>query len=298
LLDCGTNPPDGAVVSYYFKDAPAGEVTLSILDSQGEEIRSFSSEAPDGEDAAGQDGAPREPRVKKRQGSNRFIWDMRHAPAHRVVGGPEERVPPMGPLAPPGSYEVRLTVDGESRTAPLEIRKDPRISATQEELDAQFELLIEVRDKLSETHDSINRIRNIKRQLDEWLRRSSEDTGAQLPAAVVDAAKALQEQLQPIEEELIQTRMTGRGDALKHAGKLNSLIGSVTAIVASGDGAPTQQAYDVFREFSAQADQQFERLQALLDGDVAKLNDAIRDSGAAAIDTSAAPPPGGAAAAR
>ena len=60
--------------------------------------------------------------------------------------------------------------------------------------------------------------------------------------------------------------------------------------MASADSAPTQQAYDAFRLFSGRADEQFALLQRVLDEDVAQLNDAIRDSGAAPIDISAPGP--------
>ena len=81
----------------------------------------------------------------------------------------------------------------------FEIQKDPRVSATQKDLEAQFELLLRVRDKLSETHDAINMLRNIRQQAEDWVRRSSE---RQDHEAIVASAMSIKEKLAPIEDEL------------------------------------------------------------------------------------------------
>ena len=106
-------------------------------------------------------------------GMNRFVWDMRY-PAARAVPGDKttQDATRSGPLATPGTYWVRLTVGGETQTQKFELVKEPRVAATQEDFEKQFELAIKVRDKLSETHDAINRLRSIRGQVSEWARRA------------------------------------------------------------------------------------------------------------------------------
>src|SRR5437763_16251142 len=76
-----------------------------------------------------------------------------------------------GPVVPPGRYRVQLTVGDQTSAEWFELRKDPRVAASQEDLEAQCTLLLRIRDKLSETHDAINQIRDLKGQIDGWERR-------------------------------------------------------------------------------------------------------------------------------
>src|SRR5262249_59910845 len=94
--------------------------------------------------------------------------------AEKVPGDVSTEKAITGPLAPPGRYQVRLAVGDRSWTQPLELRKDPRVPATQADLDAQFVLWRQIRDTLSETHAGINRLRRIRRQVSEWSQRLKE----------------------------------------------------------------------------------------------------------------------------
>jgi phage-related tail protein len=181
---------------------------------------------------------------------------------------------------PPGTYQVQLTVGDRTYTRSCEVRKDPRISATQADLDAQFELLTRIRDKLSETHDAINQIRYIRQQVGEWVRRAKvQSDNPSAKETLTEAANALKEKLTAIEEELIQTRTRGTLDALNYPSRLNAKLAALTSVVVSADAAPTQQSYDVFHDLSARIDRQIERLQEVIETDVAALNSLIRTSG-------------------
>ena len=175
FLDAGENPPHGVVISYYLKEKPAEEIILSVLDSSGQLIKTFSSQAA-GKEA--KDGAE-EPRLRTQPGMNRFIWNMRYPNARKVQGDKTTEEMLTGPTAPPGTYQVSLAAGGPEQTQTFEIVKDPRVSASQADLETQFQLLIAIRDKLSETHDSINQLRSIRRQVEEWEQRSASHTSAE-----------------------------------------------------------------------------------------------------------------------
>ncbi len=136
----GDNPPDGALVNYWLRDG-AQSVTLDILNAQGQVVRHYSS--------ADTSMAPRDignvPAVWIRptqviaatSGMQRFVWDMRYAPPSGIAPSyPISAIPgntprnPRGPLATPGRYTARLTVDGQATSQPFTIRMDPRILAT------------------------------------------------------------------------------------------------------------------------------------------------------------------------
>jgi photosystem II stability/assembly factor-like uncharacterized protein len=281
FLDAGKNPPDGVIVTYYLKDSPAGEVTLTFLDAQGRVIKRFSSQAADTQTAG---NASQLPRVPTAAGLNRFVWDMRYPDARGVPGDATTERSLTGPLAPPGTYRVQLSVDGRTCTAAFEIRQDPRLSATRAEFEAQFALLMQIRDKLSEAHDAINRLRHIRQQVEEWIQRAEAlADGGSAAAMVRDAAKGMLEKLDAIEEELIQRRARVQQDQLHFPTRLNAKLAALTSVVASADGAPTRQAYGVFAELSARIDQQLARLQQVIDVDVAAFDELIRSLGIPAV---------------
>ena len=102
-----------------------------------------------------------DPRTRADLGMSRFVWDMRYPPAREVPGDQSTEEVLVGPLANPGTYQVKLKADYDSQTDTFEILKDPRVAAGQKEFEAQFQPLIKIRDKLSETYDAVNRLRGI-----------------------------------------------------------------------------------------------------------------------------------------
>lgn len=136
----GKNPPDGAVIDFYLRDA--GAATIEILDESGGLVRKF-----DTRDAArvrkpskiAEGWYPPEARVAGRAGMNRLVWDL-HYPAHSTSEDDELGRAPRGPWARPGAYTVRLTAAGRAVTQGLRVLPDPRSKASPEEVQKQYEL--------------------------------------------------------------------------------------------------------------------------------------------------------------
>ncbi|MBX5446764.1 glycosyl hydrolase [Sphaerobacter sp.] len=287
FLNAGANPPSGVVVTYWLKEKPEGEVTLTFLDADGNEIRTFTSEEtgsePKGDESEAKEHKPKkkEPRVPKEAGTNRFIWDLRYPDAH-------DTDPPAvlwagtlrGPLAVPGQYQVRLTVNGQSYTQPFEVKVDPRVTVSQEDLQAQFDLLLKIRDKLSETHDAIMQIRNLRSQAREWQQRAQ---GSAEGEVIASAAESLIKALTEIEEELIQVKAKEIEDPLNFPVKLNNKLAALAAIVDSADAAPTRQSVETYEELTAAIDRQLERLAEIVERDVTALNAQIREAALPAL---------------
>ena len=260
-LDAGQNPPDGVIVTYYLKEKPEGEVTLSFLDATDRLIKAFSSKAPEEDES----DSSAEPQAPGEEGTNRFVWNMRYADAHRVPGDKTTEDKLVGPLAPPGGYKVQLSVGGQTQTQSFEIVKDPRVEATQGDFDAQFQLLLRVRDRLSETHDAINRLRSVSQQVDEWTRRAEDHPGAE---AISEGAAALKEKLSAVGGDLVQADFKGARDRLNLPVRLNAQLAELTSVVGSADFPPTKQAHEVFEDLSSRIGSQLERLQEIMDKDV------------------------------
>ena len=136
----GENPHNGAMIDYYLENNATGAVTLDILDAHGKRIRHYAStDKPTIIDPKTIDISPAwfpAPIILAASaGMHRFYWDFRY-------GG--DAGDGSGPLAPPGSFAVRLTVGGHSSTQRLTLSKDPRITASNADLQAQYVLAQQV----------------------------------------------------------------------------------------------------------------------------------------------------------
>jgi photosystem II stability/assembly factor-like uncharacterized protein len=192
-------PPPGARIDYNLSSQPTGPVTIDILDSGGNVIRSFSSEAAAAATQGDDDGAgvadstamlrAGTPRVDVRPGLHRLTWDLRYP-------GPWDANPRLsgrrGPMAVPGDYRVRLTVAGQSQTQPLHITEDPRVThagVTQADMDAQLAQNLKVRDAVDEAKQTLDRVKaalestrsKSQRQKLETLREQLETAGPPYP---------------------------------------------------------------------------------------------------------------------
>ena len=277
-LNAGQNPPGGVIVYYTLASKPEGEVKLTFLDMQGNEIKSYTSETerkpsadPTDEE---EEQEKNEPNAPEEAGLNRFVWNMRYPDPRKVDGYVSSDGAMSGPAVAPGTYQVRLTVGDQSLVESFEVHKDPRVSATQEDLEAQLALHLKVRDKLSETHDAINTLRNVRLQIEDWQKRASDQPVNESLARIGKSAK---EKLKAIEDELIQSKAKTRQDTLNHPAKLNGKLAYIAGIIASAPAAPTMQAYAVLDDVSQRIDAQLRQLQEALDTDVASFNSLLRE---------------------
>ena len=157
----GQNPPDGAILYYYLKN-PADLVAVEVLDAAGKLVRRYSSadqpEAPE-KDLHVTDYWVRPPQIPSAAaGMHRFVWDLRYTPPEAVshdypISAIYHNTPrePRGPIALPGSYTVKLTVDGRSFTEPLTVKMDPRVKTPAADLKRQFDLAMQVVEMMGRT---------------------------------------------------------------------------------------------------------------------------------------------------
>jgi hypothetical protein len=237
----GPPAPRGVSVAYYLKEPPRGPVTITISDAAGKVIQSY---------ASGQPGS----RVTANAGPNRFLWDMRY-PAARVIPGTTLHGPPFAPLAPSSTYEVALAVDGQTYREKFEIRTDPRVTYPAGQLAEQFSFLMAVRDKISETHDLVRKIRQTRAAAEQW---------AGADAARRKQLAALNDQLYPIEERLTQFRARATQDLSNFPSGLDNKLTRLANLASMGDAPPTQQSYERFRALSEAVNEQRAALEKVL----------------------------------
>jgi hypothetical protein len=209
-------------------------------------------------------------------GLNRFTWDLRYAPATSFPGMVLWGGSVNGPPAPPGSYQVRLTVDGKALTQPIVVKRHPLRAATDAELREQFDLAIQIRDKVSEANNAVIQIRSIKDQVKE---RSSKATDAQLKTA----ADRLTTNLSAVEEQIYQVRNQSSQDPLNFPIKLNNRLASLLSVVGAGDGKPIGNAAPIFKDLSAELKVQTDKLQQVLASDLPAFNTEAKRAGVAPV---------------
>ncbi len=295
----GGNPPSGAVV-YYSLAQPRQLVTIDFLDLQGKIIRSFTSQqdpkvaadsiradsirtarndslrragvAPDTTaraEARGEETPPSEegpvrrpppPRVANKAGLNMFAWNLRYPDPSVFDNMILWAGSIAGPVVLPGTYTVRLNVNGQSFTQPLTIVKDPRSAATDGDLKEQFDFLMRIRDKTSQANDAVKTIRNVKAQLADRAKRMPADK----KAAFSRVADDLSNKLSSVEGEIYQVRNQSSQDPLNYPIKLNNKIAALSGVVGGTDARPTAQSYTVFSDLSAQLDRQLSAMRGAL----------------------------------
>ena len=251
-------------IDYYLKQ-PAQKVTMEFLDAEGKVIRTFTGTPADAERraqpaAAGDDDGgfrrPPEPHPAVAAGLQRLTWDMRYPGATEFPGLIMWAASTRGPQAPPGTYQVRVTADGQTATQSFAITREPRVlkDVADQDLREQFDLAIKIRDKASQANEAVLLIRGIKAQITD---RKAKAAGK---ASVVKALDDLEHALGAVEGEIYQVKLQSSQDPLNFPIKLNNKIAALQGIIESADVRPTEQTYSVFRTLSNRLDEQLAKL--------------------------------------
>ena len=265
----GTNPQYGAAINYWLKSPPADStaVSVAVLDGSGTLVRTL--------------------RGTTKRGINRVYWNLRNdssanarlrtKPLYNAefqMGTDSTRTAPgvgrVSVLMPPGSYTVKLTVGGQSYTQPLVVRRDPNTSASDQDIHASTDLLLALQKDLTAAAEMLNSIESIRVQL--------QRLGT--PAEIHSAADALEQKFMAVEQNIVDLRMTGRGQdevrwPVKLGGQLNYLAGGV----AASDLTPTEQQREVQLLLAKQLQETRSSLDRLIQTDLAAFNKKLTSSG-------------------
>ena len=292
-VDPALEPTSAAAVAAAAEEGGIS-ASLAFLDQRGNVIREFRPK-PAGYDKLSDEDKALDPGpwMPVRAGVNRFVWDLRHPGAKRLRGNKTGEEADRGPLVLPGTYAVRLRfgcqepVSGpphgpyrqtdEKRLefaewtddAGFDVVNDPRSPATREDLCEQLRLLLDIRDKISDAYEGVQRIRDVSSEIERWCARLSRHGGQD---AAVEAGQALREALAAVESALILPGEHTDTAGLHHRVRLNAALASVISIVDSADARPTVQARALAEEYMARIDGALGRLENLVDGDLAAFN--------------------------
>lgn len=256
----GTNHPGGVLVHYYVKDTSATDtISISFQTQSGDLIRKFSTHPNKDEN---------EGTLKVAPGLNVMNWNMRYPGSKTFKGMVLWAATTQGPRVVPGTYSVSMDVNGTSQSVSFDLLKDPRSSASQADLEAQFNFLISVRDKLSETNQAIIDIRKARTQINGVMKRTEDE-------AIKKLGKEMLADMKTIEEALYQTKNESRQDPLNFPIRLNNKLGHLGSLEGIGDSRPTDQAIAFKNEVSAEIDKHLNQLKSILTDKVAEFNSAV-----------------------
>lgn len=260
----GKNHPGGVMIHYFISDTTKAKASLEILESDGTLIKKFATKP---------DKKAKEEELKIKPGMNRFVWDMRYADAEGFDGIILWAARLTGPKATPGIYKAKLTVNDKVVETDFEIVKDPRTSGTVADIKEQFDFLISVRDKLSETNKAIKKIRTTRDQIN---RVTEPLKGKEDMKDVNELAKSINEQMKKIEETLYQTKNKSGQDPLNYPVRLNNKLGALASEADGSDYKPTEQVKAAFKEISGKIDEQLNSLNKVFSEQIPKFNELIR----------------------
>jgi photosystem II stability/assembly factor-like uncharacterized protein len=271
----GASAPSGAVLYYYFKDKPKGPVSIDILDAGGKVLRNFSSEDKKKAETPPEwpDQEPPSEKIPAEAGMNRFVWDLRLDGPHELPGEPGAEFRDRGPMLPPGKYQVRLSADGKTATAPIELIIDQRVKASPEDIQKSYDLALKVQDQISDIHDAVREIRETRTQLHVVGQRLNGDARFK---QIATASDGLNKKMTPLEEQLLQVNAKSSESNLNFPvlidERLHGLAGSIDGV----DAAPTRQQYEAFESLSTEARPLIAQWNQIKSSDLVALNDMMR----------------------
>jgi len=201
----GVNPANGVVLYYELpKLSDSTVITMDILDASGKVVRSFSSEK-DKDYVPHNGGGPRRaPTLSKKEGLNRFVWDMKTPILPGIPGAYiESRF--SGHVVPPGSYTFRFKAGQQAKSVEGNVVAVPTYKTTPEQYKEYHTFMTDMEQRLTEMHNTVNSLYKVQRQLKEVL-KDVED------AAVKTEGKKLLEQLDAWDKDMIQRKSKAYDD--------------------------------------------------------------------------------------
>ena len=245
----GANPPSGAIIYYDLgSKTDSAKVKLEILDAAQATVRTYTSKVKPGDASHKIPGEP---------GMHRVVWDLHSAPLDAPKGlnffGPTS-----GPLVPPGSYTVRLTADGKSYTAPLQVLQDPRVQLTPAQTTEEAQTMRTITDRANAIFDDAKRLNDVRDQVKTIVAHARD-----LPdsAAVTTTGKQLAAELDSLSVELVQPKHTNGQDIINFP---NGVVDEWLYLAGSVDGSYMPVTNGV-KQRLADLQQQWSVVQARID---------------------------------
>jgi photosystem II stability/assembly factor-like uncharacterized protein len=271
------NPPSGAMLDYFLPPSVSA-VRLEIFDAQQNLIRKFSSE----DSSAGKHKAlpvaerwfPKPEVLDKTEGMHRFVWNLTWGSSGDLIEDEEdENRNPRGPKAVPGSYQVRLTVDGKTQDQPLKVTMDARSPATPEVLAQQLQLGRQIYGETLEARRALAEIGSVQKQLADIQQKLGQQKLGTQRAKLESELAEVQSGIGRILANKEHAMEDGPGLKTAYTG-----LSSALRVVESGDRAVPAQAIAVYQESTPQIKAGIAEWAGFKQTKLAQLNQQLREA--------------------
>ena len=260
-VNAGANPTSGVVINYFLKDVTdSTKATIVIMDKNKKVIKTFATEG-------------KENKFEIVKGMNQFSWNLQYPGAETVDGMILWNGTPSGLVAAPGDYFYKVKSGVDSVEGSFQVKADPNYKCSQEEYTAQFEFLQTAMGKFNDVQKGIKNIRSLRTQINDFIAKQGKDC----PKEVKEMGESINKQLTTIEETLYQTKSKSGQDVLNFPIRLNDKLSGVYDAANSGNMAPSKQVKEVYATLASQCDEQLAKLKKVVDEDVVKFNQLIRE---------------------
>ena len=261
-LTAGTNLPNGVIVHYFLKnyDTEKDTVELQFQSNDGAVIKTYSTK-------------DKKNKLKVKAGGNEFVWDTRYDGAEKLDGMIFWSASFSGAKAVPGSYKVRLVVNGEEQTQDFTILPDPRSESSVADMQKQFDFVNDVNQTVDRAHKAIKNIREIRSKLKDFVKQNKTDSTAN---QLVNQAEKIQDDLLEVEKTLYQTQNRSNQDPLNFPIRLTNKLGHLNRLLTIDDFPPTNQDLAVKEELTGAVVMAMEQYQKIIDSDVASFNEVFK----------------------
>lgn len=266
----GMNKANGVVTNFRLPElADSVEVRLTYHTSSGDLIKEFSNKAKKKNDPE------KRGHLKIEEGENAFVWNMRYQDAESFEGMILWWASMAGPRIVPGEYKVQLHVGEEMQEQNFTVVADPRAEASQEDMEAQLAFLLDISEKITEAHTAIGKMKKITAQLDDFTK----DLEKEEYEAIFAQADTIKSQFKAASEALYQTKNRARQDPLNFPIRLTNKLAHLSSLSANNDYPPTAQMIGVKEEMSALIEKELEIYRRVMEEEVPKFNDLVREAG-------------------
>ena len=279
-----SNPPNGAIIDYYLGN-DASKVSLQILDDNGRVLRHFSSADTQTINRPllpiAERWFPVPQILEASSGEHRFIWDLAAGGSGTGIDDDDDDSTsmPAGPRVPPGTYTLKLSVDGKTFTQPLHVTMDPRSAATGQVLDQQFTLADSIYSETLSSRKAMAELESVESQLKKL--ESTSGTSTDLQRTLRTALTKLQTIRGDDHPDLNQPQKEiGLAEA-------NTGLGVVLRVVESGDRPAPAQALVIFDDMKRAANEQIAAWQHFKVSELAKVNAELQQAHQAPLEISA-----------
>jgi photosystem II stability/assembly factor-like uncharacterized protein len=262
----GPNPPYGALITYYLKEKPGEKtsVKVQVIDPGGKVIREIAN-------------------VPKEQGLNRVAWDLRAEGARQRRPPSEEFIAffggPRGPQVLPGTYTVKLTVGDKSIEKRVEVKMDPTVNVSMDDLKVMYDLSTKTTQMQSAMTDGLRALDSVKEQLQQ-IEKIVKD---RMPEAPAELTQTISDNIKQVDGLIDKLARPEGGLGLGGSPRLNDHIGNVFFSIEAANAAPTPPQRELFNEVQSEFRERAAEVNRFISESVPRLNETLRKHNAPTV---------------